>query len=178
MRIEIPYRRHRCWRIGRLLHHLFFQYTQRGVCLLVAGFQIFETLKSFLSKREMIGTIFWRRAVSLLPAFFFLLRALSLSHAAAITRMNPTFQNTNVGGRKPKFDSEKPIKNAEEITQNHSFVIHLFREFFCGSRWLVVSSVFLKRTFAVGNLRRNDGGSLLLLGDNFGDDLGAGDLGL
>ena len=38
--------------------------------------------------------------------------------------------------------------------------------------------VFLKRTFAVGNLRRNDGGSLLLLGDNFGDDLGAGDFGI
>ena len=33
-------------------------------------------------------------------------------------------------------------------------------------------------TFAVGHLRRDDGGSLLLLGDNFGDDLGAGDLGL
>lgn len=178
MRIEIPYRRHRCWRIGRLLHHLFFQYTQRGVCLLVAGFQIFETLKHFYLKERWLERSLKKSRLSppcvLLPSA----RALSLSHAAAITRMNPTFQNTNVGGRKPKFDSEKPIKNAEEITQNHSFVIHLFRECFCGSRWLVVSSVFLKRTFAVGNLRRNDGGSLLLLGDNFGDDLGAGDLGL
>ena len=35
-----------------------------------------------------------------------------------------------------------------------------------------------KRTFAVSNLRVDDGGSLLLLGDNLGDDLGAGDLGL
>ena len=44
--------------------------------------------------------------------------SLSLSHAAAIKRMNPTFQNTDIGGRKPKFDSGKTIKNAEEITQN------------------------------------------------------------
>jgi hypothetical protein len=35
-----------------------------------------------------------------------------------------------------------------------------------------------KRTFAVSHLRVGDGGSLLLLGDNLGDDLGAGDLGL
>ncbi len=80
-----------------------------------------------------------RRAVSLLPAFFFLLRALSLSHAAAITRMNPTFQNTNVGGRKPKFDSEKTIKNAEEITQN----LLLLSTFSGILSWLSMISRFL-----------------------------------
>ena len=44
-------------------------------------------------------------------------RARALSRSSN-QKMNPTFQNTNIGGRKPKFDSEKTIKNAEEITQN------------------------------------------------------------
>jgi hypothetical protein len=54
------------------------------------------------------------------------------------------------------------------------------RDKICGLVLFFLEKLFspLKRTFAVGNLRRDDGGSLLLVGDNFGDDLGAGDLGL
>ena len=83
MRIEIPYRRHRCWRIGRLLHHLFFQYTQRGVCLLVAWIPNFWDLKTFLSKREMIGTIFEEEpSLSSLRSSSFCALSLSLSRSS------------------------------------------------------------------------------------------------
>ena len=53
--------------------------------------------------------------------------------------MNPTFQNTNIGGRKPKFDSEKTIKNAEEITQN----LLLLSTFSGILSWLSMISRFL-----------------------------------
>ena len=61
-----------------------------------------------------------------------------------------------------------------------SLLLYPSRDKICGLVLFFLEKLFspLKRTFAVGNLRRDDGGSLLLVGDNFGDDLGAGDLGL
>jgi hypothetical protein len=74
------------------------------------------------------------------------------------------------------FSSRAGKKQIKSI----SLLLYPSRDKICGLVLFFLEKLFspLKRTFAVGNLRRDDGGSLLLVGDNFGDDLGAGDLGL
>jgi hypothetical protein len=79
--------------------------------------------------------------------------------------------------------SSRAKKKTDKIHLSLSLSLSLLypsRDKICGLVLFFLEKLFspLKRTFAVGNLRRDDGGSLLLVGDNFGDDLGAGDLGL
>jgi hypothetical protein len=95
-------------------------------------------------------------------------------------------QSFEGGKRKEKKTIDPRGKNAM-MEKNFLLAVIQSREGEDSSwrRFVVVISSSLKnkislpkRTFAVSHLRVGDGGSLLLLGDNLGDDLGAGDLGL
>ena len=151
---------------------------------------IFDTLNiDIFFRRRRKRTI--PRALSLLPSFLKVVRSLWISKTGQNQRRRRRRRRRQRRRRSNTLSNPSSIEGSrrsllfftrgKKTDKIHlSLLLYPSRDKICGLVLFFLEKLFspLKRTFAVGNLRRDDGGSLLLVGDNFGDDLGAGDLGL